>query len=328
MPKNASAKPKSKQPASSARKAAVLKEPRTFKEPKYRSFRLQKRIKPVESTQLPGSFRLFARSLKVLKRHWRLFAGIVLVYGILHLAFVRGFSLGDNLSTTKADLDGLFTGHFAHIVSGTALFIYLLGSTGSSSATAAASGYQFFLMLMVSLALIWAFRQVYAGHKPRIRDGFYKGMAPAVPFVLVLCVVGLQLIPLIIGFTLYGAVTSNGIAALLIERVLWAGVLFVLAVLSLYMMTSSVFALYVVTLPDMTPMKALRSARELVRHRRWTVLRKLVFLPFGLIVAGGLIVVPCILLAAPVAAWVFFLFSIAAVAIVHSYMYALYRALL
>ena len=57
------------------------------------------------------------------------------------------------------------------------------------------------------------------------------------------------------------------------------------------------FALYIVTLPDMTPMKALRSARELVRYRRWTVLRKVLFLPLMLLVVAAIIMVPIIILA-------------------------------
>ncbi len=52
-------------------------------------------------------------------------------------------------------------------------------------------------------------------------------------------------------------------------------IFFLLAMLTLIYVKSSLFALYIVTLPDMTPMKALRSARELARYRRWTVLRKI-----------------------------------------------------
>jgi hypothetical protein len=101
-----------------------------------------------------------------------------------------------------------------------------------------------------------------------------------------------------------------------------------LALLSLYMVTSSVFALYIVTLPNMTPMRALRSARGLVLGRRWTVLRKLLFLPIALFLLGALIMLPLIWFWAPAATWVFFALSMACLAALHSYMYALYRSLL
>jgi hypothetical protein len=94
------------------------------------------------------------------------------------------------------------------------------------------------------------------------------------------------------------------------------------------MISSSLFALYIVTLPDMTPMKALRSARELVRHRRWTVLRKILCLPLILLVAGAVIMLPIIIVLTPLAQWVFFLLTMLALVAAHAYMYTLYRELL
>jgi len=123
-------------------------------------------------------------------------------------------------------------------------------------------------------------------------------------------------------------VISNSIAVSGIEQFAWGLFFFMLALLSLYMLSSSLFALYIVTLPDMTPMKALRSARELVRNRRWIVLRKIIFLPLALLVLGGLVVIPVILIWAPAAQWIFFIGTMVALAITHSYMYSLYRELL
>ena len=71
--------------------------------------------------------------------------------------------------------------------------------------------------------------------------------------------------------------------------------LFFLALLSLYMICSSLFALYIVTLPNVTPMKALRSARQLVLHRRFLVLRKILFMPLALLVLGAIIMIPLII---------------------------------
>jgi len=141
-------------------------------------------------------------------------------------------------------------------------------------------------------------------------------------------VVGLQLVPLGVGSALYSTVINNGIAVTVVEKIIWGLLFFVLAVLSLYMLSSSLFALYIVTLPDMTPFKALRSARELVRYRRWTVLRKIIFLPLGLLLLAAIVVVPVIIFITPAAQWVFFVCTMAGLALVHSYMYNLYRELL
>jgi phosphatidylglycerophosphate synthase len=75
-------------------------------------------------------------------------------------------------------------------------------------------------------------------------------------------------------------------------------------------------------------MKALRSARELVRYRRWTILRKVLFLPLLLLIVTAIMMVPVISVVTPLAQWVFFILMMAAIAVVHSYMYTLYRELL
>lgn len=94
-----------------------------------------------------------------------------------------------------------------------------------------------------------------------MRDSYYKGMYPLVPFMLVLLVIGLQLIPLVFGNLIYSSVLQNGLAITVIEKVIWLFLFLMLALLSGYMMISSLFSLYIVTLPDMTPLRALRSAR-------------------------------------------------------------------
>ena len=94
------------------------------------------------------------------------------------------------------------------------------------------------------------------------------------------------------------------------------------------MIMASLFALYIVTLPDMTPWKSLQSAKEIVHGRRGRVFLKLLFLPLALIVCAGVIMIPLSLLLTPIAPYVFFVLTIVAIGLVHSYMYAVYRELI
>lgn len=324
MPKQTSPRT-SKKPAAARRNPSSTK-PRQLKPRSYRSFRVSRRIKH-QGSQLSGAFRLFRESLLLIRTHWKVLGGIMIVYALLNIVLVRGFGATSNLGELKDTLQDVFTGSWGQLTSGVALFAVLLSSTGSTSSESA-SVYQTLLVLMISLAVIWALRQLQAGIKITAREAFYKGMYPMIPFVLVLLVVGLQLVPLLIGSTLYSTVISNGLAATAAERGIWALAFFFLALLSLYMVTSSLFALYIVTLPDMTPMRALRSARQLVLHRRWTVMRKVVFLPIALGALAGIIIIPFIIFITPLAEYVFFCVTIAGLVIIHSYMYRLYRELL
>ncbi len=311
-------KPKKK----SVTEGAASAVPRRLKRPSYKSFRLAKRIK---GEKLPGAFRLFGGAMVVLYRNWKVFLGITGLYALLTLLFVQGFG-SSNIGQVKANLDTALSGDVGQIFSGVVLSLYLLGSSGGTSGATAA--YQMILILVTSLALIWTLRHVYAGNKVRIRDGFYQGMSSLVQFVLVLAVVLLQILPMVVGLWLYALVVSGGIAASFTEQVIWTILAFILSVVTLYMLTSSLFALYIVTLPDMTPLKALRSARQLVANRRWSVMRKILFLPVALLVLIIVIVLPTILFATPLAIWVFFVVSMLLLPAVHSHMYSLYRSLI
>lgn len=301
---------------------------RRIKQPQYKTLHLSKRIQQPKA-KLPSSYRLMRESLGVLKRNWKLFGGIVAVYLLLTIMLVKGFGVGSDIGELKDALQEAFQGRTAEIATSLALFSVLLGNA-SSTASEVAGAYQSLLLVVTSLVLIWALRQTGAAKKTSVtvRDAFYKGLYPLVPFLLVLLVIGLQLLPLLTASFLYSIVFGGGLAVTPIEQGLWACLLFMLIVLSLYMITSSVFALYIVTLPDMRPMQALRSARELVRFRRWVIMRKFLFLPSALIVVSALIMVPLIIISPAFAEWLFFVMSMLALAVVHSYMYRLYRELI
>lgn len=320
---------KAKQPAPKPKRPAASRTIPTTRQvkPTQKKSLIRRHSKPIRP-KLLGSFRLFNRSLDILKRHWQLFTCIFVAYALLDLILVRGLSGGLNLNSIKTSIDQTSSSSTG-ISAGLTLFVYLLGNAGSSNSSSANAGvYQTILIIAVSLAVIWALRQVYNDTLIRMRDTFYRGMYPLVPFILVLIVIALQLLPLLIGGTLYSIVITNGIAVGFIQEAFWAILFVVLTIVSLYLVCSSVFALYIVTLPDMTPMKALRSARELVRYRRWIILRKLLFLPLALLIIAAISIVPLILLVTPIASWVFLLLSLLSLIFFHSYMYALYRELL
>lgn len=298
--------------------------PRRLKQPTYKSFKLQKSIK--HPVRLPSVLKLTRLAFNTVWQHKKLFIGITVIYGLLNLIFVRGIAGGTDLASVKESFDAVFSGNFASLASGLGVFVTLVSSSGNASSDTAGA-YQTFLGLIASLAVIWALRQIMAGSNIRIRDAYYQGMYPLIPFILVLVIIGLQMIPLLAGLAIYSALVSAGVA---VGGAQFAWLIFcmLLSLLSLYMITSSLFALYIVTLPDMTPLKALRSARELVRYRRWTVLRKVLWLPFFLLIVAAVIMLPIIIWITGLAQWVFFALTMFALLAAHAYIYTLYRELL
>ena len=314
---------KSKPPRSKTELELAAAEPRRIQPGVYRPFQLQKRLKSYR-TPIAGPFRLLFRAIKLLVTEWRLFGGIILIYLLLEVLLVQGLSLitsGSSLDTTKNLIQGT-----ANAASTSAsLFLLLIGNgTGNSSSSA----YQFMLILLISLVLIWAIRQRYLGAKVRIRDAFYQGIAPFVQFFLVLLTIGLELIPGVIGIILYTAVANNGIAASFVERMLWVVLVSMLVLVSCYYIAGTVFALYIVTLNDMTPVRALKMANQLVVGRRIALMTRIVFLPIAVFVIMALMVVPFLLFAVKIAPVAFFIIAALMVAVLHAYLFGLYRELI
>lgn len=276
---------------------------------------------------LPKARKLFWVVLKQLWANRILFGGIIVIYGILNLVLVKSLSGSSNLVSMKSALDGIFHGVGGKLFGSTISFTYLLATSGSGNTTTSGI-YQAILLLACSLAFIWALRQIIAKRKVRIRDSFYLGMYPVVPFILVFLVICIQLIPLAVGGAAYIAVLNNNIVVGLWEKLLALLIFILLGLWSLRMLTASLFALYIVTLPDMVPLQAYRSARQLVYGRRLLIWRKLIFLPLILLLLSIAIEIPLIYFLTPIASWAFFIISMLTLPIVHGYFYNLYREML
>ncbi len=318
-----------KKTASAASKKPESTKPRTLKTPKYQSFKLQKKFTPAQlGPKLPSSFRLFKEGMGTLWRHPKLFLGILFWYGVINIVFIQGLSTGGDVSSVKNALDNVYSGGLGHLMSGLGSFAYLLSTSTSSSSGASAGLFQFLWVVVVSLALIWTLRQVYAKQTVRIRDGFYHGVYPLIPVMLVLFVIGAEFIPFIVGGSVFSTVINNGIATSGLQIAIWALMFLLLTAISIYLICSSFFALYIACLPDVAPVQALRSARQLVAARRWTALRKILFLPFVLVLANVAIMLPIILVIPAAATWIFAVVMMFNLAVAHSYYYALYRSLL
>jgi len=299
--------------------------PRKIQQAEHKSFKLSKRIKHY-NRPIAGPITLTKYTFRPFIKHWRLYAGIVLVYLVLNVIFVHGFGSGIDLAALKESIQNNKAADQGNFATATTLFSYLLTSNGGSSAGTGL--FQTLLVLLVSLSIIWTLRQITVESKIRIRDAFYKSTGQLIPFILVLSVVALQLIPLIAANWLITNIIGGGIASAAVERFVTYIIAGLFTLLSLYMLSSSLFALYIVTLPDMTPFKALKGARKLVMHRRWTIMRKIIFLPFLLIITGAAIMLPMLLLLPSFASWMYFVLSLLIPFVIHSYMYSLYRELL
>lgn len=282
-----------------------------------------KEPRPAVMPKLKSSFHILSAAVSVLWQHWRVFGALTAVYLLGSAVLVQGFGAVD-LKGIKESISSVGP-EYNQFAAGVVLLSALVASSAGSDGS---GGYQSLLLLITSLAIIWALRRIKAGEHFRIRDAYYQGMYPLVPVLLVVLFIGVQLLPVLVGAALYSIVTVNGIAVSIFEQSLWIALFFLLGLWSLYMISSSLIAVYIAALPNMAPVTALRSAKKLVRYRRWAVLRRLLFLPIVLFVVTAVIMLPIVLLATAAAPALFYILTALWIPLAHSYVYAVYRELL
>jgi len=277
---------------------------------------------------LPSTWNLVKDSFTQLSENRKLFAGIMIVYLLLTIIFVRGLSGSFQLSSiqqTVAETLGEGTSKWQQ---GAASYGLLLGSAVSARSEIE-SFYQTILILILSLAIIWSLRKTYdKKQKLQIRDSFYKGMYPLIPYLIVLFVLLIYCLPFGIASSVYATIQANGLAITGPEQIIWTAVLLAGAAITAYLLISGIFALYIVTLPDMRPVAALREARALVRFRRWDIAKRfLVFLILSLLISA-FILIPMIVFFSRGAEVIYIIFSMFFMVFSHSFAYRIYRGLI
>lgn len=318
-------------PAKNRNKKPIVKQPKlssksskTRKKPEYKSFRLQKRLKH-PGPKLPNWWILLKKVFALLAVNKKPIFVFFILYAVLNILLVRGIAPTIDISGIQESYEelGIETSGWA---AGLTAFGSLL-QFGASNVNPTAQLYQLILIVVAALAFIWLFRQQQAGNQVTMKMAFYRGMYPIIPFVLIICVIGLQLIPATIGNFLFSTVVANGLVVGFLEQLLWLMLFIFTLILSFYWVSTSLIALFIVTLPEMTPMQSLREAKQLVSLRRISVMLKILALIVIIFLAIAIIILPLIFLNALIAEWVFFAITILLIPFTTAYLFSLYREL-
>ncbi len=269
------------------------------------------------------SWQLLRRSLQLLWAYKKVFIRLLLLYVVLSLVFVQSVAGTLNVGGLQSLLE-----QGKDRVSDALLTSQWLLTGGGATQNTLASSYAVILIVVMSMAIIWALRQAASGERFRMRDAFYRGMYPLVPAVLVALWGLVMLLPMYLGFSIFNLAVNFGFADSPFAKALWGVPVFGLSVLSLWLVVPVVIALYIVTVPDVEPREALQAGRDLVRYTRWLVLRKMLYLTAALLGFGVVCMIVCVLFFHLFAPWFLFLYGAVALLIIHAYLYGLYRELL
>ena len=277
-----------------------------------------------KSSKLPSAITLISESLKFIYKNRKILAGVTAIYAILYLIFIRAGSKFDINGTSQLVSDSLGDNAILNktVLTGTLI------SSGGGSGTSTTGLYSFILLIVGTLAFIWTIRHLTAGKTFHIRDAYYKGMYPIIPFTIIIFIISLELIPFVVGGFLYSTAEMNSLISTLAERLFFISLWLVFSSLSAYWLANSLIALYAVTLPDIYPIEALRSTKEVIKGRRWNVLSRILLLILFMAIVSMCILLIAVSLIPVAAVYIYDILMIAGLLFVNVYMFKLYRSLI
>ena len=306
----------------------------------HRSFQLTRRRDYRRSLNLAGYWKFTHDVWLLLWRNKRLFGLLVLWYIVLS-AIVAGVASQDAYTQLSAAFksagQNVAGGNLGPLGQAAIVYVSAISGTLNSQLDPAQQAYAWLLGLLAWLTIVWLLRALMAGQKPRLRDGIYSAGAPIMATFLVLIVVAVQVFPIVIASIGYSAATSTGLLDGGIEAMLFWAAASLLVALSLYWMSSSLIALVIVTLPGMYPIRALRTAGDLVTGRRLRILLRLLWMAMIVAIVWTVVMIPAILLnnllisaapgvaVIPIIPYLLLIMGALTVLFVASYVYVLYR---
>lgn len=283
------------------RPLAALRERRTafLARRPHRSFQRTRCRDYARSLSLPGYVAFSVSVFTTLKNHKKTLLLLSLFYAVLTGVMV-GVASQDTYTaltdTLRSTGDEVFSGNFGEIGKASLLFVSAITGGTSQTLTEVQQVYAGLIALLTWLTTVWLLRNILAGHKVNLRDGLYNGSAPFLSTFVVALVFVVQLLPLALALIGYSAAVSSGLLAGGVEAMLFWFAASLLALLSVYWVTSTFIALVIVTLPGMYPFTALRTAGDMVVGRRLRILLRMVWLGLTIVVSWAVIMIPIILL--------------------------------
>lgn len=260
----------------------------------HRSFRLTKRRDTGRPLDIPGYWAFTKYVRKTLWDNRKTFILLAVVYAALTY-FLVGIASQETYQQVQEVLNNASGGAYVEFLKATSVFAAALSGSFSDSLTETQQLYAIITILLTWLTTVWLLRNILAGNKVKLRDGLYNAGAPILSTFLVAMVFLIQLLPIAFALIAYVAASTSGLLNGGVEAMLFWIAAGLLSTLSIYWVTSTFFALVVVTLPGMYPLKALTTAGDLVVGRRVRILLRLVWMIVGVLVVWAAVMIPMIM---------------------------------
>ncbi len=265
----------------------------------HRSFRRTRRRDYARTLELPGYIHFTGIVTKTMWEHRKSLLCLLVIYVALY-ALLVGVVSQSAYSTLTETLQGvggdILEGEWGNVGTALILLVSLVSPESASNSGDAPQIFAIILSAMAWLSIVWYLRNRLAGHNVNVRDALYSSGGPLFATIVIIAFIAVQLLPVVLAIIGFAAASSSGLLDSGIAAMLAWFALGGLALLSLYWIVSSVFAMVIVTLPGTYPYKALKVAGDIVTGRRARLVMRWSYMGIVAILAWVLVMVPMILL--------------------------------
>ncbi len=304
----------------------------------HRTFRQTKHRDMPKLSPLPSNIFFTVEVFGLMRKYKKAYISFVLIYVVLYtllggISSQAGYqSLSDGIKEFGPDVVG---GEIGQATQTLTLFGAAITGALNDPLSEAQQVYIGILGIFTWLTIVWYLRHVLAGAKVNVRDAIYNSGAPFLSTAVIAGILLIQSIPAVAAIVVYFSLVGSGVVQGGVESMMFAVAAGLFVVLSLYWMTSTLFAMVIVTLPGTYPMKALSLAGDVVIGRRLSLLVRSFWMIFVLFLVWAFILVPVILLVEfipwdwlPVVPFVIQLLTAWSFLFFASYAYLLYRRMI
>lgn len=251
-------------------------------------------------TELPSLTSQASAAFKMFFKFWKIFLPLLLIFVGLYI-FLIGAMSENTLADVKANVEqtnkDVADGKIGTVGKAGLTLLGIISTGGLTTMNDAQIVIAVLLFTIIWLVTIYLARHLLAGHQEiKMRDGFYSALSPLVSTLVVGLIIFLEAIPIMLTIIVFQVALTTEFLSTPFYALLFFMFAALMITLSLYLLSSSFFAIIVVSAPGLYPLTAIRMAKNLIMGRRLRFLIRVFYLVIIVALLYLLLLMPAIIL--------------------------------
>ena len=251
-------------------------------------------------TELPSLTSQASAAFKMFFKFWKIFLSLLLIFVGLYI-FLIGAMSENTLADVKANVEqtnkDVADGKIGTVGKAGLTLLGIISTGGLTTMNDAQVVIAVLLFTIIWLVTIYLARHLLAGHQEiKMRDGFYSALSPLVSTLVVGLIIFLEAIPIMLTIIVFQVALTTEFLSTPFYALLFFMFAALMITLSLYLLSSSFFAIIVVSAPGLYPLTAVRMAKNLIMGRRLRFLIRVFYLVIIVALLYLLLLMPAIIL--------------------------------